>query len=130
LLADYSDVIDRRRQRYCTPYFHQAWLEGYRDLLRSKGQISKVEVALSLYRGVLNQGRFPFALRFNMDEVGLPFVFDQKMTYDEIGTARVCVAEPGDGAYSKRQATAICCINPLLPPDLQCPVALIFKGED
>jgi hypothetical protein len=64
-----------------------------------------------------------------MDEVGLPFVFDAKMTYEEIGMDRVCVAEPGDGAWSKRQATAICCINPLLPPHLQPPVALIFKGK-
>ena len=53
------------------------------------------------------QGRFPFAQRFNFDEVPLAFIPGQDYTYEDQGSATVHIRQPGSGALTKRMGTLV-----------------------
>ena len=71
-------------------------------------------------------GRFPPWLRFNVDQVPLPFVLDKKTTYElPIGRNEKCwIATPGSG-LDKRQASLQLCFS---PENNKVRVYVIFRG--
>ena len=75
-------------------------------------------------------GRFPPEKRINFDQIPLPFVVENKWTYEipmsngkERCNHRVRVAQPGSG-LDKRQATLQMCFSPIR----MTKPALIFRG--
>ena len=68
-------------------------------------------------------GRFPVDLRFNMDEVPLPFTRHRDSTIEEVGKEIVQVKQPDESLF-KRQGTAVLWIRPLRVMS----VTLIFRG--
>ena len=54
-------------------------------------------------------GRWMPKQRFNVNQVPLPFVFEQDRTYDFSGSKQIWVSQPGSG-LDKRQATLQLCI--------------------
>jgi len=72
-------------------------------------------------------GRFPPELRFNVDQVPFSFVVDQSRTWAKKGQTGVWIAEPGNGAWSKRQATLILLV--CADARVKCRPAIIFRGQ-
>ena len=71
------------------------------------------------------QGRFPFADRFNVDEVPLAFIPHQDRTMELRGAKSVHIRQPGSGAFAKRFGTLVVGVagdGTMIPP------ALIFRG--
>jgi hypothetical protein len=72
-------------------------------------------------------GRFPPHLMFHMDQIPLEFVMSGKKTLNPIGCKCKRVAEPGGGAYSKRQASIQLTIRAegeqIVRPEI------VFRGE-
>lgn len=72
-------------------------------------------------------GRFPLQLRANIDQMPLSFCFELSSTYEHKGAKTVQIKEPGDGSYSKRQATLMLFITP--DNSAQPRPAIIFRGK-
>jgi hypothetical protein len=71
------------------------------------------------------EGRFPFKLRLNFDEVPLAFIPGMDYTYEDKGATSVQIRQPGSGALSKRMGTLVVLVSGdgvLLRP------AMIFRG--
>lgn len=72
-------------------------------------------------------GRFPPELRANIDQMPLSFCFELSSTYEHEGATSVQIKEPGDGSFSKRQATLMLFMSP--DPSIQPRAAIIFRGK-
>jgi hypothetical protein len=72
-------------------------------------------------------GRFLATHRFNLDQVGIPFVGALGPTFEFIGTAKVHVKQQAEG-LSKRQATIQLCFGPMPCGSIVNKVAMIFRG--
>jgi hypothetical protein len=72
-------------------------------------------------------GQYPPKFRYNVDQIPLPFINDQKTTWARRGDKTVWIRQAGSGAFSKRQATIQLCCSPVDGP--QPRVALIFRGK-
>ena len=71
-------------------------------------------------------GRWTPKNRYNIDQVPLPFVFDQDKTYDVTGNKQVWVSQPSSG-LDKRQATLQLCIR--AEGDQHVKPAIVFRGK-
>ena len=72
-------------------------------------------------------GRFLPTHRFNLDQVGLPFVGALGPTFEFIGTPKVQVKTQAEG-LSKRQATIQLCFGPKPRGAVVNKIAIIFRG--
>ena len=111
--------VQRKKQK--PKSFHveplRQWHFGFReDVIRSQGPNMDPKF-----------GRFKLNRRFNVDQVPLPFVIDQKTTYESADVGRydkVWLSIPGSG-LDKRQCTLQVCFS---PEDNTCRIAIIFRG--
>eukprot|EP00795_Rhopilema_esculentum_P014366 gene14366-5413_t len=71
-------------------------------------------------------GRWVPERRFNVDQVPLPFVVDQGMTYDLKGSTSVWISQSASG-LDRRQCTLQLCIQPTEKQNV--PPAIIFRGK-
>ena len=71
-------------------------------------------------------GRWVPERRFNVDQVPLPFVVDQGMTYELKGSTSVWISQPASG-LDRRQCTLQLCIQPTEKQNV--PPAIIFRGK-
>jgi transposase-like protein len=72
-------------------------------------------------------GRFLPSHRFNLDQVGLPFIGALGPTFEFIGTPKVQVKTQAEG-LSKRQATIQLCFGPTPRGAVNNKISVIFRG--
>jgi hypothetical protein len=72
-------------------------------------------------------GRFLPDLRANIDQMPMSFCFELDSTYEYEGAKTVQIKEPGDGSFSKRQATLMLFIT--AGAGDQPRAAIIFRGK-
>jgi hypothetical protein len=95
------------------------WHAGFRAMLTQRAENTAKQYTDKW-------GRFSPRLRFNADQVPLPFVVEQNRTWESKGSKSVWLLQPGGGALSKRQATLLLffCAD----PSVVCRPAIIFRG--
>ena len=74
-------------------------------------------------------GRFPPKLRYNVDQVPLPFVVSMDSTYTTDDDADVQISGTGKGDLRKRQFTMNICVNAGAGEDADGCIELICKGR-
>lgn len=96
----------------------QRWHQSFRKMLQTNAE--------KLAQFDAKYGLFPPRLRYNMDSVPLPFINEQKTTFETKGSKVVWIAQPGNGAFEKR----FCTLHLAFCPDAkkQPKPALIFRG--